>query len=321
MKKALLVLMCGLLLFGVVALADVHFGHEPGEHEHGMDLRFGDGNELRFGGVASMFWEVKDADANYLAVELPSISATDVPVLVIGVGLDGVDLDFFTGSGGANPQTQPAVVLPDLDRDSYMKFGWSADDIAAWAGKGNCATLGVTFATMTYTASTVIYNYTPAFYVGYDANSWLKIAVEQTTGNVAFTQTGSTKAFSATAAGGFTFTADGGSVNISGDGDLLVDDDLTVTDDIILSGVIPHEWNPGSVQTSSVVSTDVEAEGCALGDLVIVGAPEDVEDLVVSATVTTSGTITIVLANMTDSVVDLQTKSWNVFWFDAVPPG
>lgn len=120
MKKAILVLMCGLLFFGVAALADVHFGIMP--DEHGMDLRFGDGNELRFGLVASMFWEIGDANANYLAIELPTGGAVDVPMLGIGIGIDGVDLGLFDG------QTFPSVFLLDGDNDSYVALTWANDD-------------------------------------------------------------------------------------------------------------------------------------------------------------------------------------------------
>lgn len=419
MKKALLVLMCGLLLFGVAALADVHFGHES--EEHGMDLRFGDGNELRFGGIASMFWETGDASANYLAVELPSISAVDVPVLAVGIGLDGVDLGFF------DTQTQPAIVVVDLDRDSYVALtwaaddspaitvgggassitipniaaytwnddidlafgtgspgsiewttadddancliiempagdgtdvpgvgivttdadlgyfngetapfffiedddgdsyiflGWSADDKAEFVGGGSVSELDVDF--------DIIRNTTADFRIEFDADAYIKFAVSDTTGNVAITQTGSTKNVSWTTTGAVAFafgslgitgnTTQTGSITLCGaGGDLTVGDDLTVADDIILSDVISHEWNPDNIQTASSTSADVTAVGCAFGDLVIVGAPLDVEDLLVSATVTTSGTITIVLANNTAAAVDLQTGSWKVFWFDATP--
>lgn len=91
-----------------------------------QDRLYDDGVEQQWGAgaPASFFWETADADANYLAHELPAGGAVDVPVIVIGVGIDGVDLGHFDGI------TQPGSFLLDADRDSYVGFHYSADDVA-----------------------------------------------------------------------------------------------------------------------------------------------------------------------------------------------
>ena len=43
-------------------------------------------------GTGSAFWEVADANAAYWAFELPSGGSVNVPVLGVGIGIDGVDL-------------------------------------------------------------------------------------------------------------------------------------------------------------------------------------------------------------------------------------
>lgn len=300
MKKALLLLMCGLLLFEVAALADVHFGNMP--DEHGMDLRFGNGNELRFGGVASMFWETGDANANYLAIELPSGSAIDVPVLGIGIGLDGVDLADFNG------MTQPLLFLADLDRDSEVYLSYSADDVGLLAGKGSATSFGVTFETLTHTSSIAFYNYTPAYYIGYDADAWCEIAVADTTGNVTITQTGSTMSVAWTAAGGFVFT---GAFEVVGaitfdtltlSGDLIVDDDfiVDVDGDITLAPtgadvfVTGNTTQTGSITATATITAGTFADGTATltgGDFAGLGT--------VSATTLTDGTATLTSGDLT----------------------
>ncbi len=81
-----------------------------------------DGVELSFGGVASIFWETADANANYWAYELPIGGSVDVPVALFGIGLDGVDLGLFDGV------TQPTLGIMDLDRDTALVMDFSGDD-------------------------------------------------------------------------------------------------------------------------------------------------------------------------------------------------
>jgi len=81
----------------------------------------------------SAFWETADANAEYWAFELPTGTSQQVPVLGVGVGLDGVDLGLFNGI------TQPTVVVLDADRDSFIAMDFQADDVARL--RTNAATL------------------------------------------------------------------------------------------------------------------------------------------------------------------------------------
>lgn len=69
-------------------------------------------------------WLTDDPNAHYAAVQLPSGGAVEVPVLMFGIGLDGVDLELFDGI------TQPTVGVMDADRDSAVALSFSGDDAA-----------------------------------------------------------------------------------------------------------------------------------------------------------------------------------------------
>jgi len=75
-------------------------------------------------GTGSAFWEVADANAAYWAFELPSGGSVNVPVLGVGIGIDGVDLGLFDGV------TQTTLAVMDADRDSFIALDYSADDAA-----------------------------------------------------------------------------------------------------------------------------------------------------------------------------------------------
>ena len=75
-------------------------------------------------GTGSFFWENADGNAEYWAFELPTGTSEQVPVLGVGVGLDGVDLGLFNGI------TQPTLAVIDADRDSFIAMDFSADDAA-----------------------------------------------------------------------------------------------------------------------------------------------------------------------------------------------
>jgi Pectate lyase superfamily protein len=64
-------------------------------------------------------------------------------------------------------------------------------------------------------------------------------------------------------------------------------------------------WDPGNVGSGGFVSTDVAVAGAELGDLADASFSLDVEDLVVSASVTAPDTVTVTLTNDTTSDVDL----------------
>ena len=89
-----------------------------------FDGAFADGEELSFGGVSTLFWETADANANYMALELPAGGAVDVPVFLAGIGLDGVDLGLFNGV------TQTSMGIIDADRDTALVMDYSGDDAA-----------------------------------------------------------------------------------------------------------------------------------------------------------------------------------------------
>jgi len=76
------------------------------------------------------------------------------------------------------------------------------DGSFALSGTSATAFTGTTFLV---TASTSAIFYTPSFGLGYDVGAALTIAVANTTGNVAITQTGSTRSVTWTAGGGFDF--------------------------------------------------------------------------------------------------------------------
>ena len=76
------------------------------------------------GTTSSLLWETADANANALLLGLPVSNGTDIPALVIGdVNLINVDL------GLLNTFTFPSLSVIDTDRDSYLTFTYSADDV------------------------------------------------------------------------------------------------------------------------------------------------------------------------------------------------
>jgi len=95
------------------------------------------GENRALAGTGSFFWEDADANAEYWAFELPSGTSQHVPVLGVGVGLDGVDLGLFDGI------TQPTVAVMDADRDSAVALTFSADDVARIDLVGSVAQLGL----------------------------------------------------------------------------------------------------------------------------------------------------------------------------------
>ena len=76
----------------------------------------------------------------------------------------------------------------------------------------------------------------------------------------------------------------------------------------ILAGSVV--WEPGNLADGVQESKDITVTGAALGDSVTVGAGIDVVDLIVTATVTGTDTVTIVLANETGGAIDLVSSTW-----------
>ena len=131
MKKALVLTLVGLLLFAGAAWADIQAGYDP--DDDGDRMRYGDGNELIFGGVASLRWEDGDANANYLLLEMPAGGAVDVPVVAVAIAADDDDLGLFNGI------TQPWIGAVDADLDSAVGFTFSADDTVSISTLGSAS--------------------------------------------------------------------------------------------------------------------------------------------------------------------------------------
>ena len=71
-------------------------------------------------------------------------------------------------------------------------------------------------------------------------------------------------------------------------------------------------WDPGSIAASGYLANDFVCLGAELGMVAHAGAGVDVTDLIVSATVTASDVVTVVLFNPTVGAIDLASSIWNV---------
>ena len=71
-------------------------------------------------------------------------------------------------------------------------------------------------------------------------------------------------------------------------------------------------WNPGSVAAGGKVSTTVTVSGAILGDFVLRSFSLDVQELILTADVSASNTVEVVLANLTGSAVDLASGTLRV---------
>ena len=74
-------------------------------------------------GPVDIEYDTVDANAEHLKVSYPAASATQVPVLSVGIGIRDVDLTWWNG------ETQPRIAVVDTDRDSAISLGWAADDV------------------------------------------------------------------------------------------------------------------------------------------------------------------------------------------------
>ena len=90
-----------------------------------VQINSGDDTGVGFGSgsPAQIVWDTTDPNANALYAELPAGGAVDVPVLLAGIGIAGVDLGLFNGL------TQPFIGAVDADRDSYVGLHFSGDDV------------------------------------------------------------------------------------------------------------------------------------------------------------------------------------------------
>jgi len=69
-------------------------------------------------------------------------------------------------------------------------------------------------------------------------------------------------------------------------------------------------WNPGTINNGAQVSNDITVLGASLGMSASAGAGVDVQDCLVSATVTAANTVTIVIRNNTGGSVTLGSSTW-----------
>ena len=74
-------------------------------------------------------------------------------------------------------------------------------------------------------------------------------------------------------------------------------------------------WNPGSIAVGGMEATDVTVTGAALGDFAVASFSLDVQDLTLSAAVTATNTVTVVLANNTTAAVNLASGTLAVLVF------
>jgi len=74
-------------------------------------------------GDAQLNWSTADANAEVLVVDLPAGDSEEVPLMVLGQAIGAVDLGFFDG------YTETNLAVVDLDKDSWVMLGFSADDI------------------------------------------------------------------------------------------------------------------------------------------------------------------------------------------------
>lgn len=164
--------------------------------------------DLSFGGTGkpvSIEWTTADANANCLIVDLPTGGAVDVPAF----GIVSADADF----GYFNGVVEPTFFVENLAGSSYVALSFSGTTLAQLVTGGSATQLSITSPILINTGSTSITDYTPSRVIGYDAGAAMTIAVSDTTGNVAITHAGSTKAITWTSTGGLTFT---GAVDVVG---------------------------------------------------------------------------------------------------------
>ena len=64
-------------------------------------------------------------------------------------------------------------------------------------------------------------------------------------------------------------------------------------------------YDPASVGSNATVTDDVAVQGVHLGDMVLLSIDIDIQDLVLTANVTATDVVTIVLANTTAGAVNL----------------
>ena len=71
-------------------------------------------------------------------------------------------------------------------------------------------------------------------------------------------------------------------------------------------------WDPGSISDGDETATDVSLADVQLGDYAYATLAVDVEDLQLTASVTASGTVSVVLSNSTGGAVNLGSSTLRI---------
>ena len=77
-------------------------------------------------------------------------------------------------------------------------------------------------------------------------------------------------------------------------------------------------WDPGSVAAGGKVSTTLTVSGAALGDFVLRSFSLDIQELTLTADVSATNTVEVVLANLTGSAVDLASGTLKVLVLQSI---
>ena len=99
-------------------------------------------------------------------------------------------------------------------------------------------------------------------------------------------------------------------INTACDGILAAAAEINTVCDGVLKGTAT--WDPGSLSAAAQESKDFTVTGAALGDFAIAGAGIDVTDIMVSAVVTATNTVTVTLNNATAGTIDLASSVWKI---------
>lgn len=65
----------------------------------------------------------------------------------------------------------------------------------------------------------------------------------------------------------------------------------------------PADWSPGTVSQGASTSTTVSVAGASIGDFVLVSISDDTQGCLLTGSVTSSNTVTVLLANLTGASV------------------
>lgn len=79
-------------------------------------------------------------------------------------------------------------------------------------------------------------------------------------------------------------------------------------------------WDAGSIADEALESKDITVTGAVIGDFAVASLSVDSVDLTVTAAVTAADTVTVTIANLTGSAVDLASATVKVRVFASTAP-